>query len=281
MAKADQEKYTSLTNKLKQKLNKVKEESSVLQKNLEETETAAHLGEAQRDKLQGAYNNLRISYKSLQSSMFSLEKQNQSLMTHLHTLSSKNLIDNTKLETLESIMGEIKAKKKAVRDKLDLVMKEIAGIINYGGEGVVVKRQPTNIKVALMERVLFHQGRANLTKGAKISLDDLGESLKRVGGLRVRIVGHADNTPIGANNPFRDNWELSTARAHSVLSYLLEDQLVEPQDVELVGRSFYEPSQSNMTHLGRAENRRVELVISPILTPDGSEDLDSVPLLTH
>ena len=91
----------------------------------------------------------------------------------------------------------------------------------------------------------------------------------------MRVEGHTDNLPI--NTPrFPSNWELSTARATSVIRYLIEEENLDPERLSAAGYGEYRPIDANDTPEGRARNRRVDLVILRLgLTsaePSGAEE---------
>jgi len=81
----------------------------------------------------------------------------------------------------------------------------------------------------------------------------------------VGIEGHTDNVPITYSG-WKSNWELSTARATSVLHYLIDDGRLRPESLSAIGYGEYRPVTSNETEEGRQLNRRVEVVILPKTT---------------
>ena len=89
--------------------------------------------------------------------------------------------------------------------------------------------------------------------------------MKNVKGKQIQIVEHADNIPIMPKYRYKfpSNWELSASRAAAVIRYFKKNIHLNPRNLETVGRSFYEPIASNETSQGRAQNRRVEIIISP------------------
>ena len=89
--------------------------------------------------------------------------------------------------------------------------------------------------------------------------------MKNVRGRQIRVVGHTDNIPITYEyrERFPSNWELSAARAGAVVRFLQHRIGLDPTDLEVVGRSFYEPLASNETKEGRAQNRRVNIILGP------------------
>jgi len=76
--------------------------------------------------------------------------------------------------------------------------------------------------------------------------------------MQLSVQGHSDDTLPGRDSPFKDNWELSTARAISVLHELILDG-VAPQRMNAAGFAEFQPVATNATVSGREKNRRVEL----------------------
>ena len=91
--------------------------------------------------------------------------------------------------------------------------------------------------------------------------------MKNVKGKQIQIVENADNIPIMPKYRYKfpSNWELSASRAEAVIRYFKQNIHLNPRNLETVGRSFYESIASNETSQGRAQNRRVEIIISPQL----------------
>ena len=81
-------------------------------------------------------------------------------------------------------------------------------------------------------------------------------------GLDVRVEGHTDNVPVHTMR-FDSNWELSAARATAIARMLLEVHAVSAEHLSAAGYGEYHPVASNETAEGRAQNRRVDLVITP------------------
>ena len=130
---------------------------------------------------------------------------------------------------------------------------------------VTINKFQKELSVSFLDRILFDFGKAALTKEGEKVLKKVGEVLKKIMEKRIRIIGHTDNIPIHPDYryKFRSNWELSAARAASVVRYFQENINLDGQDMEAVGCSFYQPVATNETEEGRALNRRVEIIIAP------------------
>jgi chemotaxis protein MotB len=128
-------------------------------------------------------------------------------------------------------------------------------IIQVGGE--LVLRLPEN--------VFFDSGDARVKVAAVAMLRAVASELVRRA-VEVRIEGHTDNRPISSGR-FHSNWDLSTARAISVMTLFLDEGL-SPNHVSVSGYGEYRPVADNATDEGRRQNRRVDLVIGAIRKPD-------------
>ena len=82
----------------------------------------------------------------------------------------------------------------------------------------------------------------------------------------IRVDGHTDDTPLRLGAPFRDNWELSQARALSVVRYLIS-QGVPPDRLVASGFGEFQPRADNASSQGQALNRRIEIIMLPDLQP--------------
>jgi chemotaxis protein MotB len=89
--------------------------------------------------------------------------------------------------------------------------------------------------------------------------------LKEKNDKGVRVEGHTDDVPIRKSPPprFRSNWELSAARAGNVAQYLENDLALKPEQLSAAGYSYTRPIVPNENNAARAQNRRVEIIITP------------------
>ena len=124
---------------------------------------------------------------------------------------------------------------------------------------IVMQQTPDGLVISLRELGFFNSGEARLLPGAAEKLENTAKILMQHG-LELRVEGHSDDQPIH-NASFESNWELSTARAMSVLSILVEDAGFPQNKISVAGYGAYRPVGSNATPEGRRINRRVDLVV--------------------
>lgn len=136
---------------------------------------------------------------------------------------------------------------------------------------VVVRRSDFWIEVEIRTDILYPSGSAQLSPNAVGVIDRLGDVLAPLANS-VRVEGHTDNRPI-KTVAFYSNWELSAARAASVVR-VLASQGVAPSRLAVIGYGENRPRESNDTAEGRNANRRVVLVI---LSTDGAKDNATPP----
>jgi len=77
----------------------------------------------------------------------------------------------------------------------------------------------------------------------------------------VRVEGHTDNIPVAFSERFRSNWDLSSARSAAVANYLLDNSNLEAGKVTITGLADSDPIGNNDTAAGRAQNRRIEVIV--------------------
>jgi chemotaxis protein MotB len=152
----------------------------------------------------------------------------------------------------------------------DEIEKALAPLV--AAEMIAVRRESTWVEVEIRTDILFASGVAELSAGALPPLNILAETLARYPNP-VRVEGHTDNRPI--NTPtFPSNWELSAARAASVV-HLFAKGGVHPARLAVIGLGEFRPAQSNDTVEGRNANRRVLIVIlGDDQAPEGAFDKD-------
>ncbi|HTZ11754.1 MAG TPA: OmpA family protein [Candidatus Margulisiibacteriota bacterium] len=165
--------------------------------------------------------------------------------------------DQRKIEELSQQLDELMQAKKLLEERLSGEIQD---------QQVKLQMMDKGLVITVVGDLLFDSGKANIRPEASGVMDKVGRILKEnVADYNVGIEGHTDNQPIQASG-WKSNWELSSARALSVLHYLVNDKGIEPRRLSAIGYGEYRPVSSNDTKAGKQMNRRVEIVIMPKIT---------------
>jgi chemotaxis protein MotB len=156
-----------------------------------------------------------------------------------------------------SLEGELEEQKK-MTDELNTQLADL-----QTQQKVLIEEKDGLTQITLDGAASFHSADATLTREGKETVDRIWSVLQNYPDRRILIEGHADNRPIGANarQYYASNWELSSARAHSVLHYVENKFGTEPERLAAVGYGEFNPVADNETREGRAQNRRVVITV--------------------
>jgi chemotaxis protein MotB len=146
-----------------------------------------------------------------------------------------------------------------VNDRFEMIRANLANEIRQGL--AEVSRVGDDIIIRLAEQGTFTSGMAELQPSFLPLLASVGASLAGSTGT-VSIEGHSDNVPIGPGGRFRTNWDLSSARAAAVADYLLTRSSLNAGQVSVSGFADTRPIADNNNATGRAQNRRIEIIVS-------------------
>jgi chemotaxis protein MotB len=162
-----------------------------------------------------------------------------------------------RLEQLQALMDQQKQAIQAIRKKMS------DALVGFDPKDLSVAIKNGKVYVSLQENLLFPSGSAVVNPKGKEALGKLAQVLNANPDITVDIEGHTDSIPIRGR--YQDNWDLSVARASSIVRILTKDYQVDPMRVIASGHSQYDPVQPNGTAEGRALNRRTEIILSPKL----------------
>jgi chemotaxis protein MotB len=165
--------------------------------------------------------------------------------------------DMQKIEQLSQQLDELTRAKQLLENSLS---KEIQD------KQVKLQMMEKGLVITVVGDVLFDSGKSKIRPQSDSILDKVAKVLnENVPQLNVGIEGHTDNVPIKRSG-WKSNWELSSARALSVLHYLVGTKGVTPGRISAIGYGEFRPVASNDSKEDRQMNRRVEIVILPQLT---------------
>ncbi len=161
-------------------------------------------------------------------------------------------------------LSRLSEMQEAERARLEKELREALDAEIAKGE-VRIQQIRERLKIDVVDRMLFDSGRVRIKQAGVEVLTRVSDVLKDVTDRIIRIEGHTDSVPIGPKiiDQFPSNWELSTARATSVVRYLVDKGGLDEADMAAVGSAYTRPVASNDTTEGRAENRRIEIVLYP------------------
>jgi chemotaxis protein MotB len=209
------------------------------------------------DKLQGEKNQ---EIQALQRQHAALEQQTEELRTQRSALERQQLDLRRQVEALEAQRSQLLDSGKQSKAQYDAL---VANLNEEVKKGQLQVRQFKNmLTVDVAEQLFFDSGRATLKDTGKQVLQKVAESLKGFEDKAIRIVGHTDNVPIkgGLQKVFPSNWELSAARATTVVRFL-QDSGIPPERLVATGRAEYAPVAPNDSPEGRQKNRRIEITL--------------------
>ncbi len=181
------------------------------------------------------------------------------------------------LDRMETMLREEEARRKRVEEEKAAKEAEIARL-NQTREDLAkslqaeiakgdirIQQVRDRLTINMVDRVLFDSGKAEVKPAGLNVLKQVSDVLVKIKDKQIRIEGHTDNVPISARlrEQFPTNWELSTARATSVIRYLVEKGGVDPHNLTAVGYADTRPISSNDSDEGRSANRRIEIVLFP------------------
>jgi chemotaxis protein MotB len=240
--------------------NKVKD----LQSSLAQANQLASDQKRQIDSLIQQMADQRSQIDRLTQQVADLKGKNDQLTTDatnrqaLLSKSKQDLINQqVKLEHLQALMDKQKKAIEAIRKKMT------DALVGFNSSELSVAIKNGKVYVSLQENLLFPSGSAVVNPKGKDALGKLAAVLNQNADITVDIEGHTDSIPI--RGKYQDNWDLSLARAASIVRILTTDYKVDPMRIIASGHSQYDPVQANSTPEGRALNRRTDIILSPKL----------------
>lgn len=200
--------------------------------------------------------------KNLTDEKNALQTENASVTNELKALSSTSKMtiaeQANRLKTLQDMI-------QSQRNVMNKLKNSISNaLMKYKTDELSVYIKDGSVYVSLQEKLLFKSGSDVVNPAGVSALKSLALVLNSTKGINVMIEGHTDNVPI-KTRVFKDNWDLSTARATSIVRILTKDNGFDSRRISASGRSEFHPLQTNETVDGRAENRRTEVILSPDL----------------
>jgi len=232
--------------------------------------------EAKAEKFQKEYSNSQSELNKTTEQLNACNSDVKSLKAEGASMKSDYTLAQNDLNTLSTeskmTIADQAKRLKNFQDKIqaqnDVMLKLkntiTDALVNYSSDELYVYIQDGNVYVSLEEKLLFKSGSAMVDPKGKEALKSLSQVLNNTPDVMVMIEGHTDNQAIKTNS-FKDNWDLSTARATSIVRILTSDFGFDSNRITASGKSYFHPVKTNETSEGRASNRRTEVILSPNL----------------
>jgi len=188
---------------------------------------------------------------------------------------------DAEIASLQSEKARLEAEIAEQRRMTDDLNARLAGLQEE--KRVLVEERDNLTHITLDGSATFGTAQADLTAEGQEALDQVWSVLQNYPDRRVLIEGHTDDRPIRSTFQwkYKSNWELSSARAHSVLHYIQNKYSVEPQRLAAVGYGENMPVADNGTTEGRATNRRVVITVgSKVAIAERQNEYQSISLDT-
>ncbi|MBE9487077.1 MAG: OmpA family protein [Chloroflexi bacterium] len=243
-----QEKRT-LQDKLSQlnaRLVEVLQQNSKLQRNL-------LTANVEQERKEGDLSRHQQRIAAMQDQLLDMQQTNDQLLTTIEEL-------NQALEK-EKIAREARLAK--VKNTYDQLVNALEGEIKRGE--LTISNLEGQLSVNLLNKILFDSGKAEIKKAGQKVLRNLGDVLNKFPEKAMQIEGHTDNVQISSRliDKFPSNWELSTARATSIVHFLQDKIGLSGDRLVAAGYSEYRPVAGNDDAEGRAQNRRIQILLVP------------------
>jgi chemotaxis protein MotB len=198
-----------------------------------------------------------------------LEKRTEQLEAEKEELATQKAELAKSIAAKDGELSEVKGTYQSFQDKMkDEIARGDINLEETGGK----------LRVGLVDKILFDPGEADISKRGEEVLARVAEALVAIPDKQIQVSGHTDRMPINSKlvERYPTNWELSAARAIHVVRFLAEKANVPANRLVASGYGEFHPVASNKTSAGRARNRRIEILLTPMLAPVAKAKLDAV-----
>lgn len=216
----------------------------------------------QYNSLKNKNNDLEGKYKNLiNESLSNTDQFNKALKAKSDELNTKEQLLAEREKALKE-MQLIIARQDSITKRLNGILRN--ALLGFNSDELSVEIKNGKVYVSMSDKLLFKSGSSAVEEKGKKALKLLGEVLDKNLDIDILVEGHTDNLPI-RTSLYKDNWDLSVARATSIVRILTNEYKIAPTRMTASGKGEYFPKSDNETAEGRARNRRTEIILSPKL----------------
>ena len=256
-----------------------KQQFADLQTNYQNLQTDYQSLQSQNSDLQVRLAESNTQVKSLEERLAEARKLNEE-QRKAYTELQKSLDNSIQLNSqgninISKLVDEINASNKYIKqlvdaktksDSLNMVLTNnlTRSLSREELQEVDVKVLKGVVYISLADNMLYKSGSYEINERAGQTLSKIAKIITDYKDYEVLVEGNTDNVPISRPN-IRNNWDLSTLRAASVVMALQNEYGVDPKRLTAGGRGEYNPIATNDTELGKQRNRRTQIIITPKL----------------
>jgi chemotaxis protein MotB len=213
---------------------------------------------ADNQRLNSDIQGLNSDISALQNKLSGQQNINE---TQSAQLSQKDK-DLQEKERMLREMQAIIARQDEMTKKLNQTLRD--ALVGFNSDELTMEIRDGKVYVSMSDKLLFKSGSNAVEPKGVEALKALADVLNKNPDIQILVEGHTDNVPI-KTAVYKDNWDLSVARATSITRMLNEKYGVAATRMTASGRGEYFPKASNDTAEGKAKNRRTEIILSPKL----------------
>jgi chemotaxis protein MotB len=208
--------------------------------------------------LDGKHKTLAANYLDLQNKFKNLSGESLAISEELD---AKGKLLSEREKSINEMMQVI-ARQDSITKRLNAVLR--SALLGFNSDELSVEVRNGKVYVSMSDKLLFKSGSSAVEAKGKEALKLLGGVLDKNPDIDILVEGHTDNVPI-KTSVYKDNWDLSVARATSIVRILVTDYRIAPTRMTASGKGEFFPKATNDTPEGRAINRRTEIILSPKL----------------
>jgi chemotaxis protein MotB len=237
-------------------------ENTGLKNNLADLTSKHKILTDQFNSITARFNDLNAKYTNLISeSLSQTDKLSKALLAKSDELDAKEKLLSERERSLDE-MTRIIAKQDSITGSLNSILRN--ALLGFDSDELSVEIKNGKVYVSMSDKLLFKSGSAAVEAKGKGALKVLAGVLDKNTDIDILVEGHTDNVPI-KTSIYKDNWDLSVARATSIVRILTTDYKIDPTRLTASGKGEFFPKADNKTTEGRAINRRTEIILSPKL----------------
>jgi len=240
----------------------MKTENAGLKDNITEMTARNEQLTDQLNTLKAGNQELQLRYNDLiDKNISQTEQLNRALKAKSDEIEIKERLLSEREKKLEE-MQVIIARQDSITRRLNNILHN--ALLGFNPDELTLEIKNGKVYVSMSDILLFKSGSAAVEAKGREALKLLADVLNKNIDIDILVEGHTDNVPI-KTAVYKDNWDLSVARATSIVRILSSDYQIAPTRLTASGKGEYFPRADNDTATGRAKNRRTEIILSPKL----------------